>query len=67
MVSFTYEYIQHLKESYIGKPEYMCKNCNSIFWFSERNQEDSRKNKQIIVTPRVSKPHDYANHMFMRL
>jgi hypothetical protein len=20
-----------------------------------------------IVTPRVSKPHDYANHMFMRL
>jgi hypothetical protein len=21
----------------------------------------------VIVTPRVSKPHDYANHMFMRL
>jgi hypothetical protein len=20
-----------------------------------------------VVTPRVSKPHDYANHMFMRL
>jgi hypothetical protein len=22
---------------------------------------------QLCVTPRVSKPHDYANHMFMRL
>jgi hypothetical protein len=21
----------------------------------------------VIVTPRVSNPHDYANHMFMRL
>jgi hypothetical protein len=21
----------------------------------------------VVVTPRVSKPHDYANHMFMRL
>jgi hypothetical protein len=21
----------------------------------------------IVVTPRVAKPHDYANHMFMRL
>jgi hypothetical protein len=42
MVSLTSEYIQHLKESYtersyIGNPEYMCKYCNSIFWFSERN------------------------------
>jgi hypothetical protein len=24
-------------------------------------------NTDIFVTPRVSKPHDYANHMFMRL
>jgi hypothetical protein len=51
MVSFTSEYIQHLKESntkrsYIGKPEYMCKYCNSIFWFSKGNREDSRKNKK---------------------
>jgi hypothetical protein len=25
------------------------------------------KLKCMAVTPRVSKPHDYANHMFMRL
>jgi hypothetical protein len=23
--------------------------------------------QKVDVTPRVSKPHDYANHMFMRL
>jgi hypothetical protein len=23
--------------------------------------------RELSVTPRVSKPHDYANHMFMRL
>jgi hypothetical protein len=23
--------------------------------------------QEAIVTPRVSKPHDYVNHMFMRL
>jgi hypothetical protein len=27
----------------------------------------NRAGNEVIVTPRVSKPHDYANHMFMRL
>jgi hypothetical protein len=55
IVSFTSDYIQHLKESYsersyIGKPEYMYRYCNAIFWFSKRNREDSRKNKQIMYS-----------------
>jgi hypothetical protein len=28
---------------------------------------DHKSLKYLFVTPRVSKPHDYANHMFMRL
>jgi len=48
MVSFTPEYIQYLKEtynerSYLGLPEYNCKFCNAMFWFLEKNQEDTRK------------------------
>ncbi|WVZ80033.1 LOW QUALITY PROTEIN: hypothetical protein U9M48_027548, partial [Paspalum notatum var. saurae] len=55
MVSFPSSYIQHLKESYmersyLGKPEYKCKFCNAIFWFHERNREDSRKNKEIMYS-----------------
>jgi hypothetical protein len=50
MVSFTPEYIQHLKEtypnrSYLGLLEYQCKYCNAIYWFGEQNKTDTRKNK----------------------
>jgi hypothetical protein len=31
------------------------------------NQRDVDSVHMLAVTPRVSKPHDYANHMFMRL
>jgi len=42
MVSFTPEYIQHLKEtynerSYLGLPEYNCKYCNAMFWYHEQS------------------------------
>jgi hypothetical protein len=30
-------------------------------------QEETPRVMRVAVTPRVSKPHDYANHMFMRL
>jgi hypothetical protein len=30
-------------------------------------EEDLLQQVMVTVTPRVSKPHDYANHMFMRL
>ena len=46
MVSFSPTYIEYLKESYeersyIGKPEYICKHCNVMFWYSERNKKDT--------------------------
>jgi len=55
MVSFTPEYIQHLKEtynerSYLGLPEYNCKYCNAMFWYHEQNKEDTRKNKEIMYS-----------------
>jgi len=44
MVSFSPKYIEYLKESYeersyIGKPEYICKHCNAMFWYNERNKK----------------------------
>jgi len=55
MVSFSPEYIQHLKESYddrsyLGEPTYQCKHCNAIFWYNERTQRESKRNKEIIYT-----------------
>ena len=55
MVSYTPEYIQHLKESYdkrsyLGEPNYQCKYCRAIFWYNERNQTESRYGKQVIYT-----------------
>lgn len=55
MVSFTPEYIQHLKESYInrsylGLPTYSCKYCNAVFWFSEKNKIESKKCKEITYS-----------------
>jgi hypothetical protein len=52
MVSFTPEYIPHLKESYpersyLGTPKYSCKYCNAIFWESEKNTGHSPKNKEV--------------------
>jgi hypothetical protein len=32
----------------------------------EQNGVVQMRNQTIIVTPHVSKPHDYVNHMFMR-
>ena len=55
MVSFTPEYIQHLKQSYIersyhGAPNYTCKYCDAMFWYDERNKTDSKKKKQILYS-----------------
>jgi hypothetical protein len=55
MVSYTPEYIQHLKESYdkqsyLGEPNYQCKHCGAIFWYNERNQTESRRSRQVIYT-----------------
>ena len=55
MVSFTPEYIQHLKQSYIersyhGAPNYTCKYCDAMFWYDERNKTDSTKKKQILYS-----------------
>jgi hypothetical protein len=55
MVSYTPEYIQHLKESYdkrsyLGKPNYRCRYCGAIFWFNEHNQIESRRRRQVIYT-----------------
>jgi hypothetical protein len=55
MVSFTPEYIQHLKEtysniSYLGLPEYQCKYCNAIYWLGEQNKTNTRKNKQVMYS-----------------
>ena len=55
MVSFSPTYIEYLKESYeersyIGKPEYICKHCNVMFWYSERNKKDTYKNKEPIYS-----------------
>jgi hypothetical protein len=52
MVSFTADYIQHLKEtyndrSYLGLPKYNCKYCNAIFWLSERNKSNNKKIKNL--------------------
>ena len=40
IVSFSPEYIQHLKESYddrsyLGEPTYQCKHCSAIFWYNK--------------------------------
>ena len=55
MVSFSPEYIQQLKESYngqsyLGEPKYKCKHCNAIFWYNERNQRQSQRNREIVYT-----------------
>jgi hypothetical protein len=55
MVSYTPEYIQHLKDSYIkrsylGEPNYKCEYRGAIFWYNERNQTESRRKRQIIYT-----------------
>lgn len=48
MVSFTPEYIQHMKEtynnrSYLGLLEYQCKYCNAVYWLREQNKTDTKK------------------------
>ena len=53
MVSFSPEYIQQLKESYsarsyLGEPNFKCKHCNAIFWYNERNQRQSQRNREIM-------------------
>jgi hypothetical protein len=50
MVSFTPDYIQHLKQSYLGAPNYTCKYCDAMFWYDERNKTDSIKNKRILYS-----------------
>jgi hypothetical protein len=51
MVSYSPKYIEYLKEtyeqrSYIRKPEFICKYCNAMFWYSERNKKGTNKNKE---------------------
>jgi len=55
MVLFSPEYIQQLKESYsarsyLGEPNFKCKHCNAIFWYNERNQRQSQRNREIMYT-----------------
>jgi hypothetical protein len=55
MVSFTQDYIQHLKQtyinrSYLGTPKYSCKYCNAVFWESEKNKCYRRKNKELMYS-----------------
>jgi hypothetical protein len=52
----------------IPNPNALIYNCVSMLqtWAVVVKELD-KEGLEKIVTPRVSKPHDYANHMFMRL
>jgi hypothetical protein len=78
MVSYSPKYIEYLKESYeersyIGKPEFICKYCNAMFWYNERNKKGTYKNKEptysncckngIIKIPKYKEPPTFLQNL----